>query len=52
MAAASSVLADFRADMELLTEPVAPGIRADIRRAVETLATDLEHQAPSELSAS
>ena len=47
MAPASSVLADFREDMERLAEPVIPGVRADIMRAVETLVTDLETPPPA-----
>lgn len=46
MAPAASVLEAFREDMERLSEPVIPGVRADIMRAVETLVTDLERLIP------
>ena len=36
-------LAEFRADLEQLAEPVIPGVRADLMRAVETMVTDMEH---------
>lgn len=39
---AADVLADFAADMETIAEPAAPGVRADIKRRVQTLLTDLE----------
>ena len=47
MDGAASVLEAFKADMERLAEPVIPGVRADIMRAVETLVTDLETQPPA-----
>jgi len=39
-------LAEFRAEIGKLAEPVIPGVRAEILRAAEILVTDVEQMAP------